>query len=472
MDKERYHKEISEIDVPQSEIFHAIDKGITRGRTEKKARRKSRIKLSSTIAAGAATFFLAAGFVFAPVSYALSTVPLLGSVYEKAGLQIGHELMESDLVTKLNKKATSNGIDITITSAYYDGNIIGVTFQAKGEKISLENMGGDRGPEAGYAFHLFDGKEQNQWSSTMKELTETEDGYIASMEFYNAEADLPASYSLPLTFTSITGVKGKWNFDIPVEQIPPETIYTDAKSQLESKGYSLTMESVVKGEATTTLNYKTTFPSAGEKDEIRIHVIDNKGNRLSKFHPNLLTTKSDGSSVTKDYQELFSSKISEDASSLTIQPEIVKNDTMQVGTMDQQAPFTVESNRFNYAVKVTNMEQNGDQIIVDYTIQHTDTSKIRKDIIQNFADFIQLIKSDNVRRDEKGELDRQKMLEHEIRSDQATVLDENSLHFQSIYTIENPAEFDFKNYSLLVPFATLSANEKPIKMEPIKVDLK
>ncbi|UOQ50400.1 DUF4179 domain-containing protein [Gracilibacillus caseinilyticus] len=470
MDKERLHREIDEIEVPQSEIYHAIEKGMEEGRKEKVPKRRSKVKFFSAAASIAAVAFLAAGFIFAPISYALSSIPLLGSIYDKVGMQIGEELLESDLVTQLNQKASSKGVDITITSAYYDGNVIGITFNAKGDKLSLDRVGG-AGPEAGYGFHLFDGKEQNQWSASMSGLKETEDGYIASIEFYNDDADLLENDTLPLTFTSMTGVKGRWKFDVPVEQIPSETIYSEAATELEGSGYSLQMESIVKGKATTILNYKTTLPLAGKEDELRITVFDNEGNRLSKFHPNVLTTEIKANSVVKKNQEMFSSSISEDATYLTVQPEIVKSDKDIVQTMDQSTPFTVESSRFDYSIKVNSIQQEGDQLILDYHIQNVDTGSIREDVIQYFADFIMIIKSDNVQRDETGELNMMKMLEYRIRSDQATLQEDGNRHFQSIFELKDQDTFDYRNYSIEVPFGTLSENEEPIKMEPMKVEL-
>ncbi|WP_153727864.1 DUF4179 domain-containing protein [Salinibacillus xinjiangensis] len=470
MNKERFHKEIDEIEVPKSEILNAIDNGLEKGRNEKKPKRKSKAKIFSIGASIAATSFLASGLLFAPISHALSSIPVLGSIYEKVGLQIGYELLESDLVTQLNQKATSNGVDITITSAYNDGKIIGVTFKAKGDKVSMDQVG-DNGPETGYNFHLFDSDEQNQWSSTMTQLKETEDGYIASMEFYHPNANLSEKNTLPLTFTNITGVKGLWKFDVPVEHTPMKTIYSDAKTELDNQVYSLKMESVVKGKATTTLNYKTTVPLAGKKDNIRITVFDNEGNRLSKFNPDVLTTDVHGTKVVKDNQELFRSKISEDATYLTVHPEIVKRDNDVIHSMEQATPFVVESSRFDYSIKVNSIQQEGERLILDYNIQNINAKSMREDIIQNFADYITIIKSDNIKRDENGGLDLGKMLEYKIRSDQAKIQEDGELHYQSTFDIKDPKTFNYEDYSIVVPFGTISANEEPVKMKPIKVEL-
>lgn len=471
MFKEQFNKEINEINVEKSEIFDAIDKGMEKGRNEKTPKRKSKAKILGAIASVAASTFLASGLVFAPITNVLASVPLIGSIYENFSMQIGSQLSKSGLVTELNQNVTSNNVDITITSAYYDGNIIGITFKAQGDRLSLDNVGGDKGPENGYGFHLFGGDEREQWSSSMTGLEETEDGYVAAMEFENPDANLPEDYNLPLTFTSIAGVKGNWTFNVPVQKFPSETIHTQAESKVKGQAYSLKMESVEKGKATTMLNYNTTFPLAGKNDDIRLTVVDNEGNELSTRHAAVLETEQNGDLVEKETRELFDSKISDKAEFLTIQSEIVQHEEDTVTSLDQTTPFMVESERFEYSIRVNKVEQNGNKLILDYNIQHTDTDTIRKDIIQGFANFIMLIKSDNIHRDKNGELVMRKMLENRIRSNTAEIIDEESLHFKSTYTIENPDEFDIRDHSIMVPFGTLSANDDPIKMNPIKIDL-
>jgi hypothetical protein len=470
VNKEHFHKEISEIEFPKNEVFDAINNGIKKGIKEKGPKRKSNLKRIGTFSSVAASAFLASGLIFAPVTNVLASVPIIGTIYEKFSLQIGYELLESNLITQLNKEATSNGVNITITSAYYDGNVIGITFKAQGEKLSLDKIG-NKGPETGYNFHLFDGNEQKQWSSSMTQLEKTEDGYVAAIELYNPNANLPENYTLPLTFSYITGVKGIWKFDVPVKQIPSETINTQAKSILKNdKDYSLQMESIIKGKATTLLKYKTTFPLVGKNDDIYITVYDNEGNRLSKNSADVLSTQHSNGVIVKDIRELFISKIKENTKYITIEPEIRRDEQDTIISLDKSTPFVVDSNRFDYKIQVNNIEQNENQLILDYYVQNVNTKVIRKDITQNFADFIMLIKSDNIHKDENGELDMDKMLEYRIRSNKAKKIEDGNLHFQSIFTIENTNGYNISDFSLTVPFGTLSSNE-PIKMEPIKIQL-
>ena len=338
MDEKRFEKEISQIEVPQFEVLQAIDKGIKNGRKAKRANRKFSVKTIGAVTSVAASALLASGLVFAPVSNVLAAVPVIGSFYEKFGLQIGAELEESDMITEIDQAATSNGVELTVTSAYYDGNVMGITFAAEGDGISVE-PNTDVGPEAGYNVQLFDGDEQNQWAATMTGLEQTEEGYTAAMEFYNPEADLPADFNLPLTFTYVGGVQGQWNFEVPLQQIPAETIASDGESHLEGAGYSVQMESVVKGKATTLLNYKLHLPLDGAEDEIRLNVFDDQGNLLSKSHADVLTTDKTEDGIHQDVRELFSSKIADDAKYLLIQPEMVRSES---ALDDKSTPPPVE----------------------------------------------------------------------------------------------------------------------------------
>lgn len=470
MNKKHFDKEISKLAFPQHEVFHAINKGIKRGRKDARLIKHTSIKKWGTLSAIAASAFLVSGLLFAPVTNVLAAVPIVGSVYQKFSLQIGKELLESSLITQLNEEAKSNGINITITSAYYDGNVIGITFKATGGKVSLDKIGKE-GSETGYSFHLFNGKEQQQWSTSMTSLEKIENGYVAALELYNPDADLPEDYTLPLTFTSITGVDGNWKFDIPVKQLPSDTVAVSGESTLkDDRDYSIQVDSIKKGKATTLLSYKTSFPAAGEKDEINLTVYDKEGKQLSKSHTDVLTMKQNNDTITKNIRELFTSRLNESATSLIIQPEIRKNEEETVTSLKKNSPFIVASERFDYKIKVNQIKQNGNQLIIDYKLLNVDTKEFKKDIIQNFTNFIKLIKTDTIIKDKNGELNINKMLEHQIHSIETKEINFDHLHFQTRFNIENPDKFNIKDYSLMVPFGTLSSN-KPIKMEPIEIEV-
>ena len=280
MNKEWFDKSSIEIEVPTDEVFLAIDKGIELGKKAKKVqKRKTMMKMTSIISTTAATLFLASGFIFSPITNVLANVPLIGSIYEQFNSQIGNELAAKNLVTEHDQKASSNGVDITITSAFYDGNFIGITFTADGKALS-EKLDAENSPEAGYSYHLFDGNDQKQWGGTMEGLRKTDDGFIGAMTLEYPNKQLPEDLTLPLTFTYVGGVRGNWKFSVPVTQIPTETIMASEKSTSQDQAYSFVMESVTKAAATIILDYKISRPT-GDKDYFfNIQVYDNHGERV------------------------------------------------------------------------------------------------------------------------------------------------------------------------------------------------
>jgi hypothetical protein len=217
--------------------------------------------------------------------------------------------------------------------------------------------------------------------------------------------------------------------------------------------------------------YKTTFPLVGKNDEINLSVYDDDGNELSKNSADVLSTHESNGVIVKDIRELFISKIKDNTKYLTIRPEIHRYEPDTIISLDKSTPFVVGSNRFDYNIQVNNIKQNGNEIILDYNIQNVNTTVFRKDSIQDFADFIMLIKSEDIQKDENGEPDMNKMVNYMIRSNQAKKINDGTLQFQSKFTIESTNEFTLKDYSLLVPFGNLS-HRVAIKMEPIKIDLK
>ncbi|MEK3890130.1 DUF4179 domain-containing protein [Bacillus sp. FSL K6-3431] len=468
MNKEWLDKQINEIEVPKEDVSSVIAKAISNGKKSKTKKRK--MKSSLFVSTAAASLFLASGFLFTPISNVLANVPLLGSIYENFTSPVGNELYTNNLITSLNEKASNNGVDITITSAYYDGNVIGVTFKTTGKDLTIKHIDEGNRPVSGYSYHLFDGLAKNQWSSSSTDLKEMEDGFIGAVEFYNPDKQIPANFTIPLTFTSMADIKGNWKFDVPVKQIPFEKISTVYETTSKDGDYTVNMKSITKGKATTMFEYTTIVPMPGVVDEINITVFDDNKNRLSKNSTDLLNMNELNGKVEKSVRELFTSKIDENANYLMVYPEIKKVEKDTIKSLNSPTPFSIESDRFEYKINVNNIVTNEEKLTVDYTIQNISMDDFKKDIIQNFADFIKIIKTDDIKVDKQSELI-DETLGFTILSDQAKRTNENELHFQSTFIIENTDDFDYADYSLMVPFGTLSSNN-PIKMEPIKIDLK
>ncbi|MFI8684954.1 DUF4179 domain-containing protein [Rossellomorea sp. NPDC077527] len=434
---------------------------------KQKAKRKT-IKVSAAFTAAAASMVLASGFLFAPVNNALAKLPVLGVIYEKVGSSVGKELYTSDKVTEVNQAATSNGVDITITSTYYDGNVIGVTFKAKGDDLSIEHMDEGNRPVSGYRYHLFDGTEENQWGTGGSGLEKDGDEFIGSIEFYRDGQDLPEDFTLPLTFTHMADVNGTWSFDVPVKRIPSETILTSARTQSPDGEYELQITSITKGKATTTLEYTYTVDSW--KDTVELDVKDDLGNTLPKFHAEVLETKEIDGKIQKTVRELFPGKLSDKARSLKIEADMQQVDEDAITSLNTTRPFEMKSPRFGYGITVQNIQSEKGKMTVDFIIDDLQKGQFRDDILENFAEFVQLIPSKEIKHNDKNELDYNNMLEYMIRSAETKSVNQDTFHFQS--TFELPRGARLKDYSLIAPFENLSRNDKPIEMKPLKIELK
>ncbi len=459
MQKDHFYKEIDPMDVPEKEVYQAIRQGLVRGREEvKRSQSKWRLKIAGSLSVAVIIIFLLAGFVFAPISYALSHVPLLGMVYDKLGLQIGYQLLESDLVTELNQSASSNGIDMTITSAYYDENIVGLTFRAEGDRVKL----GGSEAETDYSYHIFDESDQSEWSATLTPLQETTDGYTGAIEWM-PPAESSAWSSIPLTFTDITGVKGEWHFDVPLTYYPSEELTIDSSYEL-AEGYRLDMEMIANGKVTSTFYYTSMVPN--EMDEVRLTVFDDKGERFMKALVEPLATEVEGESIRQETRELFRSAISEEAAYLEIHPVIVQDEVDTVVSLDQALPFTAESNRFDYGIMIKDIQQKENTLTMDYELEQA--TNVKRDFTDNFARFIQLIHQDHMVTGENGEIDKQETLGHTILSEETRLIEKNTLHYRSTFTLPDEA---YQDYLITIPFGTLQSNAEQQHLDPIRIEL-
>lgn len=321
----KHIEEIKKIDIPKEELLASVSKGIEIGRKESWRKKKASFKTRGIVSATAASALLASGLIFAPVSNVLAAVPFIGSFYEQHSMQVGQKLEESKLLTETNQVAVDQGIQVHLTSTYFDGNVIGTTFLVDGDAVSVETIQ-NAGPEAGYTMKLFDGVEQEQWSSSSTGLTETENGFIVAVEFYKPDAVLTKTEELPITFTSVAGVQGNWEFTVPLQQISSETILVNGDNVSEHKGYTLTVNSIVKGEATTLVNYDVTLPSGRENDEINLTIVDDGGKHLGKSLENVLQHVNNKETIEKSIRELFTNEINDSAKYLIIQPEVLEGE--------------------------------------------------------------------------------------------------------------------------------------------------
>ncbi|UOQ43743.1 DUF4179 domain-containing protein [Halobacillus salinarum] len=466
MKKDWFDERWNSIEVPEEELDKVITNGIQAGKKE--TPNKKHWKLPAMVSSAAASLVLVSGLVFSPITEVLAKVPLLKIVYDEISFPVGSELFSKQLVTELNETATSNGVDVTITSAYYDNTLLGITFKVTSDQLSIEAMDRKNSPQAGYSYYLFDGDEQNQWGGSMSQLKETEEGFVGSMEFQQRKS-IGEDFTLPITFTSILGKKGTWKFDIPIEQRTPEKIKIDEHATTTKGDYSFSLNSITKGEATTILNYTTTRPPIGEDDRFSLDVVDAQGNQLEKrsIGKTLDVNETKGSIKVKE-QSLLTSTLNEKDDYIVIHPKVSRDefDTIQPF---QKTTFEIQSKRFGYKIVVENVQMNHRQLTIDYYLKNVNQEKLKKDNFLNFANQIKLIRSEDVIAEGDGQAQYEALKDDSlIYGNNGKIINQGELHLQSTFKLES--NFDLKEYSLMVPFGIFSSNA-PIELDPIKVDI-
>ncbi|MBT2711639.1 DUF4179 domain-containing protein [Pseudomonas sp. ISL-88] len=122
MEKHQMKQLYQDIDVPKQELKKAIQSAASRAGKEGAAKRRWGRKLTNGLAVAAALFllYLSSGLFIPSVNTAMGNIPVAGQIYNLFQDKAGSALFKSNLVTKLNEKAESRGITVTVKSVYYD----------------------------------------------------------------------------------------------------------------------------------------------------------------------------------------------------------------------------------------------------------------------------------------------------------------------------------------------------------------
>ena len=101
------------------------------------------------------------------------------------------------MITELNQNSTYKGVDVSITNAYYDGAVVGVTFSVKGNMKSEED-----GSIQGF-YEIFDGKSGIPDSKELVYMEPSDNGYLGHIQLSYPKTELPSETTFPLEFKMI-----------------------------------------------------------------------------------------------------------------------------------------------------------------------------------------------------------------------------------------------------------------------------
>lgn len=450
MEKKQFQQEYEKIEVPQEDVLKAIKTGISRASSIATPKRR----LKSYILPVAAVIFISFSFIFPSMSKVMAEVPLLGKVYVNFNDLVGRNLASQQLITQLNETASYQGIDLSITSAYYDGAVIGVTFNVKGN-VQTEPDGQLMG-----FYEIFDGKEGIADSKELVYMTPSEKGYSGHIQLNYPKSELPSDTTFPLEFKRIGEKEGIWKFDIPITQLSYETIQVNEESSNFVADVKVHFDSIIEGKASTAINYTATFPREGKHDQVILDIFDDQGKGIPLLSDGIdLETTTSEHTITVKGRTIIPQSLKEKTSYLKIHPKVSIHEADRYVTLAQQTPIEINAKRQNLSVTVESLTLNKDKFIVDFQVNQGD--KRNRDFIffNNFAKNNLLL----VKESEKEIYE--EPMKHSIK-----VLDKDDLRFRSTFDIGTVRNFSKDDYVVRVNLSALSSN-MPVELETVKIDL-
>ena len=268
MDKETFFNKINEVEVPKEEVLQSIKIGVSRAVQEASPKKRKPITKTWVSAAVAAGILVSSSLIVPSFSRVLADAPVIGGWYSGFNDAVGRNLEEQNLVKNLNQTYSSNGVDVALTSAYYDGYFIGITFDVKGEIKEQD----------GYylaLYELFNGDPLADETKELTTLEKTKEGYTGHIRIVYPYKDLPKNDTIPVSFEEIGKKKGNWQFDVPVQQNPVEEFIFDSKESTNPEGNVVfKVDSVISGKATTAIIYSVTYPKGELDSSFRMLNVD------------------------------------------------------------------------------------------------------------------------------------------------------------------------------------------------------
>lgn len=274
-----------EIKIPKGVDF-AIQKGIERGRREKKFQKP--VKRYKSVAAAAAIFI---GIVTFAVSnpHIVKAIPIVQSIFKMVGYGSSGESFEKfeQFSTSISKTVEKNGIKITVDQVAIDDNMMAITLIEEGKnlKIDTEYMGAIK----------LNGKLVSTRSSRDKRI---DDNKIVTVTTVNiSDLNLSKDVNVDMDIVWYGETRGPWDFKFKVSKAdkPTNSKIVNLDKTIKIPNSTLKIDNIVVSPLGNTLNYSGIYDKTNatmENNIIDIMVLNDKGK--------IMQTKFAGSSSNKE----------------------------------------------------------------------------------------------------------------------------------------------------------------------------
>ncbi|MDI2588541.1 DUF4179 domain-containing protein [Psychrobacillus sp. NEAU-3TGS] len=453
MEKKSFREVYEKIEVPKDGVLNAIRAGKERAGHNEPKNTKSPNKVV-WFSVAAATIFISSSFISPSISHVMAEVPLLGNVYTAFNDAVGRDLQSQDLITELNQTSNYKGVDVFITNAYYDGAVVGVTFTVKGN-VRTEEDGSVQG-----FYEIFDGKGGISDSKELVYMEPSVNGYIGHIQLSYPKTELPSETSFPLEFKRIGGKEGSWRFDVPINQIPYETVNVDKGTNDENAEVNVHFDSIIQGKASTAINYTATFPIEGKHDQVRLETYDDQGKEIAISIDGIdLETVKENNRIIVKGRSIIPQSVKGETSYIEVLPKVALSEPYHYIKLDEATPVEVNAERQDLAVGIENIIKTDKSVTFDFQINNGNYINQVFSFFSNFAhNDITLVK--------ESEKDiYEKPIKHSVE-----VINKDKLRFTSKFDISEIDDFNLNDYVIRVNMGSLSANI-PVELEKIKIDI-
>ncbi|SMQ80870.1 protein of unknown function [Bacillus sp. OV166] len=262
-------EEMERIPVPFEKLDLIIEQTINEKFLPKRKKKKRKVFYSLSAAILAFGLFLGSAFVSPTMARVVSQIPLIGSVFSFAGDEGLQTASMKGLSTDINQTVKNKGITLIMKEVYYDGTRLSLGFTQE----SFLPLGEVERPDI-----EINGKDINFSSGSSGNFISLQK-YAGTINITPTE-DLPESFMMKLSFSSVGLVKGKWEFEFPVKLASDVTIVRPMETKI-IEGEEVILKTVSSGPAGTALSIDTIKLSNQKDLHLNFNVIDDTGEALT-----------------------------------------------------------------------------------------------------------------------------------------------------------------------------------------------
>jgi hypothetical protein len=441
MDNKEVKIAIDQIVVPKDKVFSAIDKGLYRSGPVRITKKK-KVLVGSAAAAVLLGMTVASGFVNPTMNKVLANAPLIGGLFQEFDDSMGIDLANQDAVTELNQSLTKNGVTVKLSSAYFDGNVVSITGFVDDDVEKGHNEKGEVSFDVNFEHHKGD---NDPWlNGKSNDIRKVKNGYHFQWKMEYPYRTIKDNFSLPITIHYINGIKGEWNFEIPIEQGKTSTLAINKGKDYPKDGIKFNVNKILTAKASSSLIYELVKEYKG--DDIYINkAIDDKGNvyRFGNGTSLSESQKGDGnhSAIRREMNKLKAK-----STSLTFYPQLFVADPKVQQLLGKKA-FVLKSKRSDLALQVNDIKKEGENLIIDYQFLGLPKplSRGRLEIFENNLRYEFLLVDQNY----LNKIDPDNPFgpeNHSISQNKVKIIDAKTAHFQSVFNLNG--EKKIKNFEL------------------------